>query len=481
MQHVIKKQILSLGLSGTTDAFRIQQVMSDHYHRDVLHWLELVFDELSTEEEVIEVDRLEIDLGMFSEKEFCAYTWDETILNKIREQLAQKLAKQAKSETSIRAGKSMSVCRQWLFYMQYGYLPWNASNPDTSWYDRVLEALAVDFNLVSALRSLIATQPILVQRITLQHNTPFLLKLTELLTAQPQKQLPEAIDEVASLLSLTRITDTSSGGVQEIRMKLWRQIIQLAGNGGDTKATFVLIENLLKANFSDFKSLRSVMAEVAIKTPVILPVLKSIEGNPLLFNKNTTTNQTAQEAQLTGKEAENVFDPDGYTDESGIFVRQAGVVLVHAFLPALFERLRLIQNGKFVHKEARQRALYLLHYVSTGKGYAEEHELAVAKILCAWAVNMPVDRSVELAAAECDEADSMLQVVIEQWKVLKHTTADGLREGFLQRAGKLFEKNNQFFLQVESSPVDVLLDQLPWTLSFVKLPWMNEILRVDWR
>ena len=54
-------------------------------------------------------------------------------------------------------------------------------------------------------------------------------------------------------------------------------------------------------------------------------------------------------------------------------------------------------------------------------------------------------------------------------------------KGFLQRSGKLFSKDDKLYLQVEQSAIDILLDHLPWNLSVIKLPWMPDILRVEWR
>jgi hypothetical protein len=64
---------------------------------------------------------------------------------------------------------------------------------------------------------------------------------------------------------------------------------------------------------------------------------------------------------------------------------------------------------------------------------------------------------------------------------LKNTSAAGLREGFLQRPVKLFTKNGDIYLRVEKSSIDVLLDYLPWNLGIIMLPWMKDILRVEWR
>ena len=73
MQHLVKKQTIHLTLSKQADArpdgssgraFRIQQQVSNHYRQEVLPLLEDVFNELSDEEELIQIEQLEIDLGI---------------------------------------------------------------------------------------------------------------------------------------------------------------------------------------------------------------------------------------------------------------------------------------------------------------------------------------------------------------------------------------------------------------------------------
>ena len=79
------------------------------------------------------------------------------------------------------------------------------------------------------------------------------------------------------------------------------------------------------------------------------------------------------------------------------------------------------------------------------------------------------------------EADNLLQTVINYWDALKNTSPDGLREGFLQRDGKLIRIDGQGWkLQVEQMAIDVLMTRLPWGVSMVKLPWMDELLTVEW-
>ena len=76
--------------------------------------------------------------------------------------------------------------------------------------------------------------------------------------------------------------------------------------------------------------------------------------------------------------------------------------------------------------------------------------------------------------------EGLLLAAIAQWEILKNTSPGVLQETFLQREGKLYYRNDKWYLQVEKKPVDILLRHLPWTISMIKLPWMKELLRVEW-
>ena len=168
-------------------------------------------------------------------------------------------------------------------------------------------------------------------------------------------------------------------------------------------------------------------------------------------------------------------------DEEGIFIVNAGTVLLHPFLKSLFNRLELIKGTFFVDGHAQETSLYLIHYLGTGQTEAKEFELTLAKVLCAYPLEKPVEPSKALPAEFTREADMLLEAAIGQWEILKNTSVAGLREGFLQRPGKLSSKNGNLYLQVEKKSIDVLLDYLPWNLSMIMLPWMKDILRVEWR
>jgi hypothetical protein len=91
-----------------------------------------------------------------------------------------------------------------------------------------------------------------------------------------------------------------------------------------------------------------------------------------------------------------------------------------------------------------------------------------------------VDTTVHLTTVEKNEAKELLLSVIEYWAILKDTSAEGLQQSFLQRNGKLLFDNNEWLLQVEQKPYDMLLQNLPWNITITKLPWMKHMLKTEW-
>ena len=439
MQHLIKKQRINITLSKQADAFRLQQLVNDHYKQDVLPLLEDVFDDLSDEDEVLQIEQLVIDLGILSGKEINAVRWDDSILSEIKKQLHEKIGQKGKNMSVKQEPIKFSVCKQWFFYMQKGYLPWNTLHINEAWYKKVLEALAVDFANVAELRRIIIENSVVSKRIIQQHDESFLITLAEILIAEDQGELSAAIDALLQLILSPNsgLTPGAGSRPEELKRKIWEQVFQQAVLEQGKQTTVQLTQKILK------------------------------QRRKLYENQE----KVSEDEPATSEEV----------DEDGVFVQHAGIVLVHPFLPSLFKRLHLIVEGKFADTLARQKALYLLHYIGKGTAAAQEYELTMPKVLCEWPLQMPVERNIVLNEDELNEADTMLQAAIEQWTVLKNTSIEGLREGFLQRAGKLFTKNDNLHLQVETSSIDILLDQLPWNLSMIKLPWTKKMLRVEWR
>lgn len=164
--------------------------------------------------------------------------------------------------------------------------------------------------------------------------------------------------------------------------------------------------------------------------------------------------------------------------DTGFHVDNAGLVILHPFLPQLFSGLGISNEDGLIKPE---RALCLFHYLGAGRDTAPEYELILPKILCSVPLIEPVESQVYLTNEEKREADVLLQTVIRYWEVLRNTSPDGLRSAFLLRHGKISRRDNDYVLQIESNASDILLNHLPWGISIVKLPWMNRMLHVEWQ
>ena len=474
MKHLIKKQFIELALGNTLDHFHLQQLVSQHYWDTIVPALEKEFDKISNEDEVIEIDRLEIDLGIFSEKNFEKNEWTVGLPAKLGEILRKAVDVGSFNKAVKTTSKRLSVFSQWLSYMRKGYLPWNTGQIDEQWYQLVLETLAVDFEMVQLLRDEIRADFSILKRIIAQHDETFLVRLTEILTSEKQDDLPETINElvILSIFLQKRSQPQQIIREREIKNSLWIQLIRLAARKIETATKMKLSRQMVLLFAMENEIEKKLPASISSQVKIVLPLLKSAESGEIEIAKQKISD--IEDEIINQKQKETV-------DEEGIFVANAGVVLLHPFLAKLFDRLNLVSEGSFRDLHAHQTTLHILHYIATGKTGPEEHELVIAKILCSYPLSEPVERDMEIATDVLNESDEMIKAVIQQWDILKNTSPSGLREGFLQRNGKLFSKNGNLYLQVEKNAIDVLLDYLPWNLSIIILPWMKDILRVEWR
>lgn len=478
---MIRRQVLALKFPKSAPAFEWQHEMSRYYHHHLVPLLEKACNELCVEDEVIQLDNVTIDLGILRIKDMKAGKSEEMIyallLEQLRKHIPTALRISAKAGNTIR----LSVARQWLFYMQKGYLPWNTLKADHTWYNHVLEAFATDFHMVTLLREQLLQDPVVLQRVITDHPAPFLIQLMEILTASSQVNLISVFHELAILKAFSKsenpsrfIPPSSTTIPVVIIHQLWKLAFMMAAgtHGKKLSASQVAVAYIQQEQIAVDVSIVELSEAVIKVIPVCLPLLKEMPvsnvANPIESNFNNNN-------------AISIEQEDGAIPSDGIFLINAGLVLLNPFLSAFFKKLGLLKNSAFADIAAHEKALYLLHYLATGETETPEHALVVPKLLCAWPLGKNLAQEIVLTTEECEEADNLLEVVIEHWEKLQNTSIDALRGSFLQRNGKIFTLNEQTYIQVEQQPLDILLDYLPWSISHIRLPWMKTILRVEWR
>lgn len=180
------------------------------------------------------------------------------------------------------------------------------------------------------------------------------------------------------------------------------------------------------------------------------------------------------------RETQERPEADVVDDALDIAVADAGLVLLHPFLPALFEARGLAAAGAFPGEAEQLRAVQLTAALAAGDVAREEPDMIMAKLLCGWPLDEPLPRDTALSAEDRAEGEALLRAAVAHWTALGQASPAALRETFLTRPGRLRAREDAWELEVERRGADVLLERLPWALSLVRLPWMPRPLQVIW-
>ncbi|MCU7617370.1 contractile injection system tape measure protein [Chryseobacterium sp. PBS4-4] len=162
-------------------------------------------------------------------------------------------------------------------------------------------------------------------------------------------------------------------------------------------------------------------------------------------------------------------------------IENAGLIILNPFFSRLFHELNLCDENIWKNDLSHQRAVLITEYLVAGKTDFYDEKLFLNKILCGFPLDIKVNFEIKITLEEKEICDDLLRAVIEHWSVLKNTSPDGLRNSFLQRFGQLLiTSDDRLELFVENRGIGILLNALPWGIGFVKTPWMNGFLYVNW-
>lgn len=156
------------------------------------------------------------------------------------------------------------------------------------------------------------------------------------------------------------------------------------------------------------------------------------------------------------------------------------MVLLWPFLPRFVEQLGLRTDGGWCNPAAAQRAARLLQCVASGDADPPEFQLPLNKLLCGLPLDDGLLDDAPLTEPEQAECDALLVAVIAQAPILREMSVAGFRASFLLRPGQLSSRDGHWLLRVERLAQDVVVDRMPWSVRFVKLPWMAELMQVEW-
>lgn len=469
--HMVKNTVLELHYNGTADALVLQQEAKEWMYELINH-IEQSFD-VTADDSLLVLKEVVIDVSV-DQKD-----WKQEATEQVLKQLKAKIQTSTEQQlnTVVNAPlkiKKLRTEQVFLFYLEYGFLPWNATVKSVVELEQQLlqDGFSTDSSIVESLLKLLHWLPWSSVRLAEQFSA-------NLLSAVLQKIIDsknlnkDAVTDVQKVFEATLQID----GKKEIHVLLLQLLPDLSdvnqtdenkiNNWRQQFGVFIQVNPLFAKKWQSlvFESgmFRQMQSDIGTLSSASLQI-KDQKQSAEKFIREFAPDQSRQEQPVITKEA--------------IYISNAGLVIAAPFFPALLNRLGVVKEAFISNKVM---AVCITQYLCSGNPEIEEHELILPKILCGLHPSFPIHTNGFLFTGEVEnEVNSVLSSIIEHWSALKGTSVPGLQESFLRREGKLVFHNNRWLLTVEQKPYDMLLKQLPWNISMLQLSWMQHMLITEW-
>lgn len=471
--HIIKTASLDFVYNGKTDGFAFQQEVKEWFEEFMLT-LDPEFEAFCDEDTLIRIDQLELEL------ELSGTDWRQQAAHKVREQLKDKLrlirAGAISQKGYVEKKIHMHFKDSFLFYLQRGYLPWQASTTDTAEWSKQLEELVMhaDEEFVRELKQLLRTSSSVQQR--LMSVIPFqsAIQLFRFTKADGMSAGKQLVYDLQLFMKIAVVHHLS-----EIRQMIYQLFLNDLAGKVDRKQMQKEFIGSFRKKLSSHPSLLLSLHDINFQTELFQEIQKELseekkQHRSRIAKSELTKIQQQKDEQLLLLKQQHTKEVTG----EEIYINNAGLVILAAFIPALFEKTGLAVANEIKYLD---RAVCFLQFLVTESANMMEYELVLPKIIC----GVPIEQIIDTGRFHPDkalrkEADDVLTSVIEHWNILQNTSVNGLRESFLKRNGKLTFDGKDWLLQVEQQPYDMLLQHLPWNISIIKLPWMGQLLKTEW-
>ena len=466
--HRVRRLRWKIRLGSHGEAFALRPRLAEAITEAIVPEIERAFDALDTGDDVVHIPRLDVAIrveGLEALEADTAAAIHAALIARLEALSArpdQKEAEEAEEALPVRRSTFRSSTLESLrHYLETGALPWYAE-PETPDLDHVR---ALQETAVSEMTAVLQRLPA-----GAAETAVFLFRLLSLLPESGWVSVVHAVarqrhrqEEPALVEAVERIATAPQRSARHARLELAAAIV--AGWFAPTE---------------------SLAVRPPIKTAVSSDALR-------LFDRLALPVRLAQPIDAQGLPVDLRRPPDGLSSSLdrdvevratfGLLVFYAGLALLGPFIPRLFAARNIAHPGQEVlNPEAARRGAALLHYAATGAEEGHEYELGFIKILLGVPIDAPIlFASGILSRGDREHVDALLVDTVELWRIPKYLLSEGLRPMFLQRRGLLSESGSSWHLRVEAGPSDTLLEQLPWNLSSVSLPWLARPVTIDWR
>jgi hypothetical protein len=469
---IIRRQVFNITTSSEKLAFECRQLANDSISGDLIKVYERLahlYHLYTHSDQYIILDTLKVDLGELSITEFrnrLFHLLEDKLTNELQNQFhVDDASSPTDSPNSVVYSTTTRQYQEaFLFFLQNGRFPW--------WYQKTgnktpAEILA-DFDKENRTNLLID--------LAAKRNAP-----SDLLN-QILKRLFCHLPETACVTYLAELGELYSDGGLNANVQL---LIQQHENLTEQYHISVnqlylqaILFILLTNDTSDF--LQKFLRHLNHTLPEGDIVPHWIKAGREELLPNVDQESAMGKAELPSRSRLKTSKTGSEQDE-GIYISNAGLIILHPFLTLFFENLGLLDdNRQFISSHTQIKAAVILYYLQSGKDDYKEWEMSLNKILCGMATDELIPNDILLSDQEKAESDTLLKTVIEYWDALKRSSVEAVQTTFLTREGKVSFKETHWLIQVERTGVDILVDRLPWGIGTIKLPWLNELIYVEW-
>lgn len=504
---IIRKQKFRIRAPDENTALRLRKEMNEGLQFEYISLLERVFQQNAPGDIYLHLDKLSVELGVISQQEFesrflqlLETKLEKAAAEKIQEQMSfvyketpGSFSNEVQQEKDFTGGGGAysEKEQQWLaliYFLEKGIYPWwfrstQAVTPQqilSSFENEEMERLAmtlIDFNNKNketgsrVVQRTVTHLPAdkkeaLTRKLLFLKNDPGLTTNAEALL-----QYQQVLEKIFNL-PLTEFyiyfikTVLESSGAERSFIKTFITTLMQAKDitGGETGKVMAGIKEYLA------KEIYQPPDEITGEQNTTAESLSGFNRQAEQKNKMATEKTPGTKTKETTSR-----------QEEGMYISNAGLVLLHPFLEALFTECKLLDEKKqFISEAEAIQATALLWYLQSGEDELKEWEAAFCKILCGLEVETHIPENVTLSMPEKKECDELLKTVLAYWTALRTEDINLLRGSFLNREGKIVWKDDHWLLQVERTGIDILLDKLPWGYGTIKLPWLQHLIYVEW-
>jgi len=488
-RHRIQRQIVELTIGAPAEGPAAHQALAGPFWDRAVPELEQVFDRAAGPDELLLIDRLELDLGAIGGGEWPS-EFGRRLVAELTRALAQYTAVSEPGEDWRGHRGPAEAWRQFLFFLAHGHLPWWASAPAERWNHVLLDASDADWN---TLRETVSSDPRARSRLVYSVNDELLERAIVRWSG---------VLEAARVLELLTPKRLAADTRRQWRRGFWILVLDWVAAGGlaPPRAGPHLVRELMMlrdmcgadtAQPYPFKAPPDDASQRGARTPAVDRDLPEpwrgwyLSQDAAPFERPVTERPSGTD-ERNGRAPGESLPPARppaksrrEVEDEAIYLPGAGVILVHPFLEQLFRERGLLERRSFRSLEARYRAVHLIGFLTFGRLDLPEYELVLAKVLCGVELEEPLEPA-RLDEDDVAACDALLRALLEHWTALRSSSPHWLREQFFLREGKLERADSGWLLTIERHTQDVLLARLPWGFGVIAPPWLKTQIFVRW-